>query len=225
MEEIKQNKEINMLDLESLIEFRHEMHRNAENSFKEYKTQERILNYLKNTLKLKDSSIKISAKTGIIVTLQGQKKVLNSSEESRPLTIALRADIDGLPIKEKNHEKEYRSTGNSAHMCGHDGHTACLLGAISIISKKLEEIPENKVVKCFFQPAEENYIVDEETGEAISGAGIMVKEGCMDDVDEVYGFHNFPISGAKVKIIIGSKEVMAGVTEIKINVIILYYFF
>ena len=75
-------------------------------------------------------------------------------------------------------------------MCGHDGHTTCLLGGASILVTNLDKIPSNKHIRLLFQPAEEGY----------RGASLMIDDGCMEGVDEVYGMHNFPISGEKTKI-------------------------
>ena len=68
-------------------------------------------------------------------------------------------------------------------MCGHDGHMACLVGFVPLLLNKLESIPSDRRVKLLFQPSEEGLI---------SGANKMVEDGCLDDVDEVYGFHQVP---------------------------------
>ena len=66
-------------------------------------------------------------------------------------------------------------------MCGHDGHTVCLLSVIPAFLAQINKIPSNKKVRCLFQPAEE----------PTTGAEVMIKEGCLEGVDEVYGYHNF----------------------------------
>ena len=64
--------------------------------------------------------------------------------------IALRADIDGLPMPENAKDLKYRTKTDHAHMCGHDGHMACLLMAASLIQKFLHKIPANQGVRLLF---------------------------------------------------------------------------
>ena len=67
-------------------------------------------------------------------------------------------------------------------MCGHDGHMATILTTAQVLMNNLDKIPKNQFVRLLFQPAEEYP----------GGAKHMVAEGCMEDIDEVYGFHNIP---------------------------------
>lgn len=67
-------------------------------------------------------------------------------------------------------------------MCGHDGHMSTILTATWAIKKKLSRMPKNKMVRLLFQPAEEGP----------GGAEPMIKEGCLEGIDEVYGYHNIP---------------------------------
>ena len=71
----------------------------------------------------------------------------------------------------------------AAHMCGHDGHMAMVLGACEVIQKHKKSIPSGCTVRVFFQPAEEGP----------GGAVKMIEDGCLDGVDEVYGIHNIPV--------------------------------
>ena len=64
--------------------------------------------------------------------------------------IAIRADIDALPIPENNPDLPYRSQTNFAHMCGHDGHTTMLLAAAQVIAKKRDQMAKNKTVRLLF---------------------------------------------------------------------------
>ncbi len=68
-------------------------------------------------------------------------------------------------------------------MCGHDGHMTCLTAFVPIFMSKLEKIPTDKTVRLLFQPSEQG---------TESGARKMVKDGCLNGVDEVYGFHQWP---------------------------------
>ena len=96
--------------------------------------------------------------------------------------IAIRADMDALPMPEKNPHIDYQSVTDHAHMCGHDGHTTCLLGLAEFAIKNRHKIPKSKKIRLFFQPAEE----------LIGGAIKMVEEGCLEGVKEVYGLHVTP---------------------------------
>ena len=97
-------------------------------------------------------------------------------------TVAIRADIDGLPMPENNQTLPYKSKTKFAHMCGHDGHVAMLMAATQVVANKRAQIPSDKRVRLLFQPAEEGP----------GGAFPMIKEKCLDGVDEVYGLHNIP---------------------------------
>lgn len=86
-------------------------------------------------------------------------------------------------MNEANNTLEYQSVRpGAAHMCGHDGHTACLAATIPLFLEKAKEIPSNKRCRLVFQPAEE----------ALSelGAEALIKAGCLKGVDEIYCFHN-----------------------------------
>jgi len=110
-------------------------------------------------------------------------------------------------MEENNPHLEYRSVNNAAHMCGHDGHTACLLGGISKILENIHTIPNNKIIRFLFQPAEE----------IVGGAPVMIKDGCLDYVNEIYGMHNFPLPKVEIHCIKGSN--FAEATSIRITII------
>ena len=162
-----------------LIEWRRHIHQNPELGNREVKTQQYIANHLRSL----GIEVKLLAKTGVLGVLVGGKP--------GPV-IALRADIDGLPVKERvdvpyksNVMAEYQ--GNQVpvmHACGHDTHTSILMGTAEVLASMKKDIAGT--VKFFFQPAEEGPPVDEE-----GGAPLMIKEGVMDNpkVDAVFGLH------------------------------------
>ena len=139
----------------------------------------------------------------MVVNIKGK-----AEPKGNDFCIALRADIDALPMKEDNPTLEYVSVTNAAHMCGHDGHTTCLLGGIALIMDNLDKIPSNKTIRCLFQPAEE----------VVQGALIMIKEGCLEGVDEIYGMHNYPLI-PEGEIHFSSGVVMAESNIIKLTII------
>lgn len=112
--------------------------------------------------------LKRIAKTGVLGVLKGDKP---------GKMVALRADMDALPVKEANNVSYKSKNEGVMHACGHDGHTAMLLGAARILSQMQNKI--EGTVKFIFQPAEEN----------AQGALKMIQEGAMNDVDAVLGIH------------------------------------
>jgi len=162
-----------------LVEWRRHIHQNPELGNREVKTQQYIANHLRSL----GIEVKLLAKTGVLGVLVGGKP--------GPV-IALRADIDGLPVKERvdvpfksNAIAEYQ--GNQVpvmHACGHDTHTSILMGTAEVLASMKKDIAGT--VKFFFQPAEEGPPADEE-----GGAPLMIKEGVMDNpkVDAVFGLH------------------------------------
>jgi len=147
-----------------LSKVRRDFHMYPELGMVEFRTQEKICEYLDQF----DIPYKKMAKTGVV----GEIKVENPLK-----TIALRADIDALPILEKN-DVSYRSQNNGVmHACGHDAHTTILLGVAKILSEKKDELKVN--IRFIFQPAEET------TG----GAEPMIKEGALEGVDSIFGLH------------------------------------
>ena len=155
-------------------------HKHAELSNREYLTAERIEQKLKE--------IGLRPKVGVAKT--GVVAILNENKPGP--VIALRADIDGLPVKERNDlpwaskmTGEYNGEEVPVmHACGHDIHIAVLLGTAKILTEMKDEI--NGSVKFIFQPAEEGPPKGEE-----GGAELMVKEGVLKnpDVDVIFGLH------------------------------------
>jgi len=188
-------------DLERLTAFRHDLHKHAELSYKETRTSSKIHEYLIK-LGISENNIRKAAQTGLIVDITG-----TAPASGKPFCVALRADMDGLPIKENNPEIDYQSVTEAAHMCGHEMHVTCLLGGASLIVEKLDQIPQDKKLRLLFQPAEE----------IIGGALPMIKEGALDGVDEVYGFHNYPWEKPG-KLYVKKGPMLAGITEIAVTI-------
>ena len=168
-------------DIESkIIEWRRYFHENPELSNREFKTAEKIATHLK-FLGL-EVQTKVG-KTGVVAILRGN----NSGK-----VVALRADIDALPVSERSDlpfkskvETEFLGTKTGVmHACGHDAHTAILMGVAEILSKHKDKI--NGTVKFIFQPAEEGPPPGEE-----GGAKLMIKEGVLENpkVDAIFGLH------------------------------------
>jgi len=178
-EHYKRHKEVlqkHGCDVDALIQLRQHFHKFPEGHFKEVKTQAKLLETL-TSFGIKD--IKKCAKTGLVADIHGTGK---ETAAGGIKCVAIRADIDGLFMPENNHDLPYRTTTEYAHMCGHDGHMVMLLAAAQVLAKHTDKIPKGKTVRLLFQPAEESP----------GGALPMVKEGCLEGVDEVYGLHNFP---------------------------------
>jgi len=147
-----------------LSRVRGDFHMYPELGMKEFRTQRKICEYLDEFGILH----KKMAKTGVVGEIKGKNALK---------TIALRADIDALPILEKN-DVSYRSKNHGVmHACGHDAHTAILLGVAKILSEQKGELGVN--VRFIFQPAEET----------VGGAEPMIEEGVLDGVDAIFGLH------------------------------------
>ena len=140
------------------------------------------------------------AQTGVVGVLR---------KGSSPRAIGLRADMDALPLEEKS-QLAHRSTHRGRmHACGHDGHTALLLGAARYLAENQQQIDFDGTVYFIFQPAEE----------AEGGAEIMIEDGLFRQfpMDAVYGLHNWPgIPAGEMAIMPG--PVMAGTCAFEIKV-------
>ncbi|MFC6438936.1 amidohydrolase [Bowmanella sp. JS7-9] len=161
-----------------VIKWRRHFHQHPELSNREYQTAEYIAAYLRG--------LNLQVTTGVAGT--GVVAILDSGKPGP--TVALRADMDGLPVKELN-DLAFKSevigefNGNQVpvmHACGHDTHMAMLMGAAKILTDMRAQL--NGKVKFVFQPAEEGAPPGEK-----GGAEIMVKEGVMQNVDVVFGLH------------------------------------
>ncbi len=163
-----------------VIEWRRHFHANPELSNREFKTAEKIAEHLTALGIDVETGV---AKTGVVGVLKGGK--------SGPV-VALRADIDALPVTERTPvpfastvKSEYNGVETGVmHACGHDTHIAILMGVAEVLSKMRKEL--KGTVKFIFQPAEEGAPPGEE-----GGAELMVKEGVLKnpDVDVIFGLH------------------------------------
>ena len=154
---------------EEIGEIRRDIHAHPETAFEEFRTADIVAD------KLTEYGIEIHrglAKTGVVGTL----KVGSSNR-----CIGLRADMDALDILEENSFDHVSTIDGKMHACGHDGHTAMLLGAARYLS---ETKNFNGTVHFIFQPAEEN----------VAGGRVMVEDGLFEKfpVEAVYGMHNSP---------------------------------
>ena len=182
---------------DDIVSIRRHLHKYPELSFDEYETS----NYIKSILNSWEIPFTENiADTGIVVLIQGKNPDLR--------TIALRADFDALPIIEEN-TIDYCSVNEGVmHACGHDAHTASLLGVIKILDTLKNDWEGS--IKFVFQPAEEQYP---------GGAKAMIKEGVLDNpkVSKMFGQHVFPdLEIGKVGFCSG--KYMASADEIEIIV-------
>lgn len=164
----------NREEFEELVAIRRDFHRYPEVSGKEFNTMEKICGYLTEWGIPFEKGV---AETGVVATVTGMKTLADGS--AAPV-VAIRADIDALPIQEENPHLDFASEIKGVmHACGHDIHTAIALGT----ARRMKQLGENLpgTVKFFFQPNEED------TG----GAARMIAAGCLENphVDAVLGLH------------------------------------
>ncbi len=176
-------KEIKLLH-DEMTEWRRDIHQHPELKFEENRTSDLV------AAKLEEFGIEIHrglAKTGVVGTIR------NGDGPS----IGLRADMDALPLEEKNTFRYASNNPGKMHACGHDGHTAMLLGAAKHLASKKKF---KGTVHFIFQPAEEGG----------GGGELMIKEGLFEmfPADSVYGLHNWPEMPAGI-FGVGSGPIMA----------------
>jgi len=165
---------------DQIIEWRHDFHRHPEVAFQEERTSSVIKKFLESL----DIPVTVSAKTGLRGVLEGKPG---------GKTVALRADIDALPLKEEGDKAYISQNPEAAHCCGHDGHMAILMGAVQVLAQMRDRLEGNVVF--LFQPSEERIP---------GGAKPMIEEGAMEGVDAVFGLHLWaPLPTGKVGIVKG----------------------
>jgi hippurate hydrolase len=180
---------------DAMTEWRRDIHAHPETAFEEFRTADIVAG------KLRDFGIQVHrglAKTGVVGTL-------SVGDSNR--AIGLRADMDALDILEENDFSYASTVPGKMHACGHDGHTAMLLGAARYLSRHRRF---NGTVHFIFQPAEEN----------VAGGRIMVDDGLFDlfPVEAVYGMHNSPgIAVGKMAVQTGPAMAAADMFELTVT--------
>ena len=178
------------------IEVRHHIHANPELSYEEFETSK----FIQQKLSSWKIPFEVKATTGVVGLIEGK----NPSKK----IIALRADMDALPITEVN-DIPYKSKNNGVmHACGHDVHTTCLLGAAKILNELKDEW--EGTVKLIFQPGEEKNP---------GGASLLIKEGVLENPapQKIFALHVHP--GLEVgKFSFRGGMVMASADEIYITI-------
>jgi amidohydrolase len=178
------------------IEVRHYLHAHPELSYKEYETSK----FVAGKLESYGIPYEIKAVTGVIGIIEGKNPATR--------IVALRADMDALPIQEEN-DVPYKSVNAGVmHACGHDVHTTCLLGAAKILSQTKDSW--DGTVKLIFQPGEEKNP---------GGASILIKEGVLQNPapQSIFGMHVNPQLEIG-KLSFRGGKVMASADEIYITI-------
>lgn len=181
---------------DDVIAMRRHLHAHPELSYQEYETSK----FVQNKLKEYGIPFKVMAETGVVGIIEGKSP--------GSYTVALRADMDALPIQEEN-EVEYASQNTGVmHACGHDVHTSVLLGAARILMQLKNEF--DGTVKLIFQPGEEKNP---------GGASLMIKAGALKDPvpNAIFGLHVHPTLDVGTYSFRGG-EAMASADEIYITV-------
>ncbi|MDR0879567.1 MAG: amidohydrolase [Clostridioides sp.] len=151
-----------------IVDIRRDIHKNPELSGHEFRTQARIIEELEKM----GVEYKKAGLTSVVAFIKGNKP---------GKTIMLRGDIDALPILEQSGSDYSSVNEGSMHACGHDTHSAMLLGAIKILNDMSDEL--NGEVRFFFQESEETF----------EGAQRIIADGFMKGVDMCFGMHNHPM--------------------------------
>ncbi|MBN2960182.1 MAG: amidohydrolase [Streptococcus gordonii] len=176
---------------DKLIQTRHYLHRHPELSGQEYQTTIFLKNYLEDLeIRILDSNLK----TGLIAEIGSGQPI-----------IALRADIDALPIFEQTNLPYASQNPGVMHACGHDFHQTSLLGAAELLKAMEEDL--QGTIRLIFQPAEETSC----------GALEVIETGYLTDVKAIVGFHNMPQLKAN-QLALKPGAMMAGVEKFKVEV-------
>ena len=183
--------------IDDLVAIRRDIHAHPELAFNEVRTADIVARELTNYGLEVHRGL---AKTGVI-------GVLRKGNSAR--AIGLRADMDALPMQEKNEFAHRSQHAGQMHGCGHDGHTTMLLGAARYLAEHRDAVDFDGTVYFIFQPAEESE----------GGARVMIEEGLFKQfpMDQVFGLHNWPgIPAGEMAVMPG--PVMAGTCSFEISV-------
>jgi amidohydrolase len=179
---------------EQLVSYRRELHENPELSFKEVETTKRLKKWLTDAgIDILDYPLEV----GVVAEIKG--------ELSGP-TIALRSDIDALPIEEKSGVPFSSKNKGVMHACGHDFHAASIMGAAILLKERTAEL--KGTVRMIFQPAEE----------IAKGAVYVSEKGVLEGVEAIFGMHNkpdLPVGTIGVK----AGSLMASVDRFELDII------
>ncbi|HDR7777195.1 TPA: M20 peptidase aminoacylase family protein [Bacillus tropicus] len=178
---------------ETLISIRRNLHEHPELSYEEFETTKAIKNWLEEeNIMIINSNLE----TGVIAEVSGNR--------NGPL-IAIRADIDALPIQEETNLPYASKIHGKMHACGHDFHTAAIIGAAYLLKEKESSL--SGTVRFIFQPAEESS----------NGACKVIEAGHLHGVQAIFGMHNKPDLPVGT---IGIKDgpLMAGVDRFEIEI-------
>lgn len=182
---------------DELTEWRRDIHMHPETAYEEFRTAKIVSDKL--------TAWGLEVETGIAVT--GVVGVLKGTQPDNGRVLALRADMDALPMTEENDFAHKSKHEGKMHGCGHDGHTVMLLGAAKYLSENRDFAG---TVHFIFQPAEEGG----------AGADKMIKEGLFDryPADAVFGMHNWPgLEPGEAAVISGPVMAAADEFELTIN--------
>ncbi|AHI55050.1 M20 family metallopeptidase [Listeria ivanovii] len=174
-----------------MIAFRRDLHQHPELQWQEFRTTDQVARELDNV----GIPYRRTEPTGLIADLVGGKP---------GKTVALRGDMDALPVQELNQSLAYKSTEDGKmHACGHDSHTSMLLAAAKALKAVQAEL--NGTVRFIFQPSEEN----------AEGAKEMIAQGAMEGVDHVFGIHIWTqMQSGKISCVVGSSFASADIVQI-----------
>lgn len=170
-------RELIAAELPDLIAIRHDLHAHPELGYEEHRTSGVVQRELKN------------AGVAFKANLAGGTGVMGHIPGSSEKAIGLRADMDALPIQEQTGLPYASTIPGKMHACGHDGHTAILIGAARVLAKIAQQTPLPRPVSFVFQPAEEGG----------AGGRKMVEDGCMDGriigppLENMFGLHGWPM--------------------------------
>ncbi|MBC1421516.1 amidohydrolase [Listeria seeligeri] len=184
-------KQLILKEEDEMIAFRRDLHQHPELQWQEFRTTNQVAAELDKV----GIPYRRTEPTGLIADLVGGKP---------GKTIALRGDMDALPVQELNESLAYKSTEDGKmHACGHDSHTSMLLTAAKALKEIQAEL--SGTVRFIFQPSEEN----------AEGAKEMVAQGAMEGVDHVFGIHIWSQTpSGKVSCVVGSSFASADIIQI-----------